>query len=153
MGRYSGPQWTAERRTGQDWASHRIAPEMSGKYDVPMGPACPSYIRHGWSMYTVMTKTFYAVCGPGLGCGPGIRGGGLHLPGGIRRMREFSSSWTCPVPLRTLGFPAGPLLRRWRTKPHTATPTIPVGNFVKIGKITDDRYIPALYKEGLYTRA
>lgn len=44
----------------QDWASHRIALEMSGLYDVLMEQVFLLYILHGWNMFTVMIKN--ALC-------------------------------------------------------------------------------------------
>lgn len=45
----------------QDWASHRIALEMSGLYDIAHGASSFYCIScHGWNMFTVMIKN--ALC-------------------------------------------------------------------------------------------
>ena len=57
----------------QDWASHRIALEMSGLYDIAHG-ASLSIVYPAWMEYVYShdEKTLYAVCSKSMGCRSGI---------------------------------------------------------------------------------
>lgn len=117
----------------QDWASHRIALEMSGKYDIAHG-ASLSIVYPAWMEYVYQhdKKRFMQFA---------VRVWNVDLAygqedeiclEGIRRMREFLKKLDMPLTFEDAGLPVDAFEEM--ADKATYGDTIPVGNFVKIGK-------------------
>ena len=117
----------------QDWASHRIALEMSGKYDIAHG-ASLSIVYPAWMEYVYShdKKRFmqFAVRVWDVDLAYGEEDA-ICLEG-IRRMREFFKQLDMPITFEDAGLPADAFEEM--ADKATYGDTIPVGNFVKIGK-------------------
>ena len=117
----------------QDWASHRIALEMSGKYDIAHG-ASLSIVYPAWMEYVYShdKKRFIQFA---------VRVWDVDLDygeedaicmEGIRRMREFFCKLGMPLTFEDAGLPVDAFEEM--ADKATYGDTVPVGNFVKIGK-------------------
>ena len=117
----------------QDWASHRIALEMSGLYDIAHG-ASLSIVYPAWMEYVYShdKKRFMQFA---------VRVWDVDLAygeedeiclEGIRRMREFFKKLGMPLTFEDAGLPADAFEEM--ADKATYGDMIPVGNFVKIGK-------------------
>ena len=117
----------------QDWASHRIALEMSGLYDIAHG-ASLSIVYPAWMEYVYShdKKRFMQFA---------VRVWDVDLAygeedeiclEGIRRMREFFKKLGMPLTFEDAGLPTDAFEEM--ADKATYGDTIPVGNFVKIGK-------------------
>lgn len=117
----------------QDWASHRIALEMSGLYDIAHG-ASLSIIYPAWMEYVYHhdKKRFVQFA---------VRVWDVDLAygeedeicmEGIRRMREFFKKLNMPLTFEDAGLPTNAFEEM--AEKATYGDTIPVGNFVKLGK-------------------
>ena len=117
----------------QDWASHRIALEMSGKYDIAHG-ASLSIVYPAWMEYVYShdKKRFmqFAVRVWDVDLAYGEEDA-ICLEG-IRRMREFFKQLDMPITFEDAGLPADAFEEM--ADKATYGDIIPVGNFVKIGK-------------------
>ena len=117
----------------QDWASHRIALEMSGKYDIAHG-ASLSIVYPAWMEYVYShdKKRFmqFAVRVWDVDLAYGEEDA-ICLEG-IRRMREFFKQRDMPITFEDAGLPADAFEEM--ADKATYGDIIPVGNFVKIGK-------------------
>lgn len=117
----------------QDWASHRIALEMSGLYDIAHG-ASLSIVYPAWMEYVYQhdkhrfMQFAMRVWDVDLAFGEVDE---ICLEG-IRRMREFFKKLDMPLTFADAGLPTD----KFEEMADKATygDTIPVGNFVKIGK-------------------
>lgn len=117
----------------QDWASHRIALEMSGKYDITHGaslsivyPAWMEYVYH----YNKNRFVQFAVRVWGVDLCYG-KTDEICMEG-IRRMREYFKSLGMPLSFSDAGLPVDAFEEM--ADKATFGDTVPVGNFVKIGK-------------------
>ncbi len=117
----------------QDWASHRIALEMSGKYDIAHG-ASLSIVYPAWMEYVYShdKKRFmqFAVRIWDVDLAYGEEDA-ICLEG-IRRMRAFFRQLGMPLTFEEAGLPTDAFEEM--ADKATYGDTIPVGNFVKIGK-------------------
>ncbi len=117
----------------QDWASHRIALEMSGKYDIAHG-ASLSIVYPSWMEYVYShDKNRFVQFA--------VRVWDVDLSyektdeicmEGIKRMREYFKSLGMPLTFSEAGLPVDAFEEM--ADKATFEDTIPVGNFVKIGK-------------------
>lgn len=117
----------------QDWASHRIALEMSGLYDIAHG-ASLSIIYPNWMKYVYQHDldrfVQFAVRVWGVDIAFGKREA-IALEG-IARMEEFFRKLNMPLTFRDAELPVDGFEEM--ADKATFGDTIPVGNFVKIGK-------------------
>lgn len=117
----------------QDWASHRIALEMSGKYDIAHG-ASLSIVYPAWMEYVYshdknrFVQFAVKVWDVDMSYGKTDE---ICLEG-IRRMREYFKKLGMPLTFSDAGLPADAFEEM--ADKATFKDTIPVGNFVKIGK-------------------
>lgn len=117
----------------QDWASHRIALEMSGLYDIAHG-ASLSIVYPNWMKYVYkhdmdrFVQFAVRVFDVDLAYGQKEE----MILEGIARMQEFFRKLGMPLTFADAGMPVD----RFEEMADKATygDTIPVGNFVKIGK-------------------
>lgn len=118
----------------QDWASHRIALEMSGKYDIAHGASLsivyPAWMEHVYGHDKNRFIQFAVrVWDVDLSYGKTDE---ICLEG-IRRMREFFEKLSMPLTFEDAGLPVNAFEEM--ADKATYGDTIPVGNFVKIGKV------------------
>lgn len=117
----------------QDWASHRIALEMSGLYDIAHG-ASLSIVYPNWMKYVYKHDmdrfVQFAVRVFDVDLAYGQKED--MILEGIARMQEFFRKLGMPLTFADAGMPVD----RFEEMADKATygDTIPVGNFVKIGK-------------------
>ena len=117
----------------QDWASHRIALEMSGLYDIAHG-ASLAIVYPNWMKYVyqhdVDRFVQFAVRGFDVDLAYGQKED--IILEGIARMQEFFRKLGMPLTFADAGLPVD----RFEEMADKATcgDTVPVGNFVKIGK-------------------
>ena len=117
----------------QDWASHRIALEMSGKYDIAHG-ASLSIVYPSWMEYVYshdknrFVQFAVRVWDVDLSYGKTDE----ICMEGIRRMREYFKALGMPLTFSDAGLPADAFEEM--ADKATFGDTVPVGNFVKIGK-------------------
>lgn len=117
----------------QDWASHRIALEMSGLYDIAHG-ASLSIVYPAWMEYVYhhdkkrFVQFAVRVWDVDLAYGEEDE---ICLEG-IRRMREFFKKLNMPLTFEDAGLPTTAFEEM--AEKATYGDTIPVGNFVKLGK-------------------
>lgn len=117
----------------QDWASHRIALEMSGLYDIAHG-ASLAIVYPNWMKYVyqhdVDRFVQFAVRVFDVDLAYGQKED--IILEGIARMQEFFRKLGMPLTFADAGLPVD----RFEEMADKATcgDTVPVGNFVKIGK-------------------
>lgn len=117
----------------QDWASHRIALEMSGLYDIAHG-ASLSIVYPNWMKYVYQHDmnrfVQFAVRVFDVDLAYGQKED--MVLEGIARMQEFFKKLGMPLTFAEAGLPVD----QFEEMADKATfgDTIPVGNFVKIGK-------------------